>query len=177
MRTHRRCLGCYKQFYADNRTIKYCSRECRKLVEWELVEARLLDTGAEDWRLEQHRRRHPRYRTRRILLGEDKVDISEYKRAMRELRSERIKAGKQDNIDLDTLIERDGGICYLCGKKVDKRRKFKNGEGIGDMRRYPSVDHVVPISRGGTHTWGNVKLACRSCNSKKGGKEHYHASS
>ena len=29
------------------------------------------------------------------------------------------------------------------------------------------VDHVVPRSLGGTHTWDNVVAACRRCNSKK----------
>ena len=29
------------------------------------------------------------------------------------------------------------------------------------------VDHIVPRSRGGTHTWDNVQLLCRTCNSSK----------
>lgn len=140
------------------------------LVRWELKEARLLDTGATVEQLKQHKRYHPRYRTRRILLGDDKADLAEYEKAMIELRKERIASGKQDNITLDALIERDGGICYLCGGEVEERRKFKRGQPRGDMRFYPSVDHVVPISRGGEHTWENVKLAHRSCNSRKGGR-------
>ena len=170
MKRHDYCRGCYGRFYPATKSIKYCSEKCRKEVEWELIEARLLDTGAADWRLEQHRRRHPKYRTRRILLGDDKVDIGTYVNTMRELREERIKAAKQDDIDLDALIERDGGICYICKKKTDKRRSFHRNEKRGDMRNYPSINHVIPISRGGSHTWDNVRLACRSCNSKKGGR-------
>ena len=30
-----------------------------------------------------------------------------------------------------------------------------------------SIDHVVPRSRGGTHTWENVVAACRPCNTRK----------
>ena len=30
-----------------------------------------------------------------------------------------------------------------------------------------SIDHVVPRSRGGTHSWRNVVAACRRCNSQK----------
>jgi 5-methylcytosine-specific restriction endonuclease McrA len=29
------------------------------------------------------------------------------------------------------------------------------------------MDHVVPRSRGGDHSWENVVAACRRCNSKK----------
>ena len=30
-----------------------------------------------------------------------------------------------------------------------------------------TIDHVVPLSRGGTHYEGNLAPACRSCNSRK----------
>jgi 5-methylcytosine-specific restriction endonuclease McrA len=30
-----------------------------------------------------------------------------------------------------------------------------------------TIDHVVPRSRGGGHTWENCVAACRMCNSKK----------
>lgn len=35
---------------------------------------------------------------------------------------------------------------------------------------YPSIDHVIPISKGGRHSWDNVKLAHRLCNSVKSNK-------
>jgi 5-methylcytosine-specific restriction endonuclease McrA len=31
-----------------------------------------------------------------------------------------------------------------------------------------SMDHLVPLSKGGDHSWANVALAHRSCNSKRG---------
>jgi 5-methylcytosine-specific restriction endonuclease McrA len=33
--------------------------------------------------------------------------------------------------------------------------------------KYPTIDHIAPISKGGTHTWDNVGLACKRCNSLK----------
>ncbi|MCM3655854.1 HNH endonuclease [Agromyces mediolanus] len=33
-----------------------------------------------------------------------------------------------------------------------------------------TLDHVVPRSRGGGHSWGNVVVACRRCNHKKADK-------
>ncbi|MCS7051737.1 MAG: HNH endonuclease, partial [Thermomicrobium sp.] len=33
-----------------------------------------------------------------------------------------------------------------------------------------TIDHVIPRSRGGPHTWENVVSACRTCNHRKGGK-------
>src|SRR4051794_17458681 len=51
---------------------------------------------------------------------------------------------------------RDGNRCQYCGKK------FSSSE--------LSLDHVVPISRGGKSTWENVVCACLPCNVKKGNK-------
>ena len=44
---------------------------------------------------------------------------------------------------------RDGGRCQYCGAKAE------------------SIDHVIPRSRGGEHTWENVVAACERCNSAK----------
>lgn len=34
----------------------------------------------------------------------------------------------------------------------------------------PSIDHVIPLSRGGAHAMGNVQSAHLRCNSSKGDK-------
>lgn len=72
------------------------------------------------------------------------------------------------DITIERLYERDNGICYLCGCVCDWDDKVTKGETVicGDM--YPSIDHVVPLSKGGSHSWQNVKLAHRICNTLKG---------
>lgn len=47
------------------------------------------------------------------------------------------------------VFTRDGQTCVYCGGSAT------------------SIDHVVPRSRGGTHTWDNVVAACRRCNHAK----------
>ena len=74
----------------------------------------------------------------------------------------------RDVIPLNEVIKRDNGICYLCGCKTDKADSYTDANGYfvcGDT--YPTRDHVIPIVKGGTHTWDNVRLACRKCNSDK----------
>lgn len=51
---------------------------------------------------------------------------------------------------------RDGNRCQYCG------RKFSTSE--------LSLDHVIPLSRGGKSTWENVVCACLPCNVRKGNK-------
>jgi len=78
------------------------------------------------------------------------------------------------DISLTKLIKRDKNICHICGGKCNKEDYIKNEQGhfiVG--KDYPSIDHVIPVSRGGTHTWNNVKLAHHYCNSIKSGNEVY----
>lgn len=63
------------------------------------------------------------------------------------------------------LMERDGGICQLCGLRcdIDDYQVREDGSVVcGEY--YPSVDHIIPISKGGLHSWSNVRLAHRRCN-------------
>ena len=74
----------------------------------------------------------------------------------------------RDSIKLDEVIERDNGICYICGCKTTKEDHYYSRGWFACGSRYPTIDHVVPIAHGGTHTWDNVRLACHKCNTEKG---------
>ena len=45
------------------------------------------------------------------------------------------------------------GICHYCGKKVPARSL--------------TMDHIVPMARGGKSTKGNVVPSCKECNTAK----------
>lgn len=72
------------------------------------------------------------------------------------------------DISLKRLYKRDKGNCYLCGEPCNYDDKVVTKEGhyiVG--RTYPSIDHVEPLSKGGKHSWNNVKLAHHYCNTLK----------
>lgn len=77
--------------------------------------------------------------------------------------------GKVDSdITLPKLFENYKGICSICGDKCNYDDYIETKEGhfiAGD--EYPSIDHIIPIAKGGTHTWNNVQLAHRKCNTIK----------
>nr|BFF24230.1 hypothetical protein GCM10025732_21950 [Glycomyces mayteni] len=50
------------------------------------------------------------------------------------------------------VFTRDDWRCVYCGSSAE------------------TIDHVVPRSRGGTHTWDNVVAACAPCNHRKSDK-------
>lgn len=86
-------------------------------------------------------------------------------------RRSRLQKVKHDNdLTLEKLYERDNGVCHLCGGLCDWNDfHIINGQKQAD-NRYPSIDHLIVVSKGGTHTWDNVKLAHRICNTKRGAK-------
>ncbi len=45
------------------------------------------------------------------------------------------------------------GVCYYCRRRVG--------------REHLTMDHVVPLSRGGKSKKGNIVPACKECNNKK----------
>lgn len=72
------------------------------------------------------------------------------------------------DITVQKLFKKYGGICYLCGKECDFNDKVITEEGYMIVgKTYPSVEHIIPISKGGLHSWDNVNLAHHYCNTLK----------
>lgn len=62
------------------------------------------------------------------------------------------------------IYERDEWLCRLCGGPVPKDARFPD-------RLSATLDHIVPLSRGGSHTKANLQLAHLSCNCSARAKE------
>lgn len=58
------------------------------------------------------------------------------------------------------IYERDAWRCGICGEVVDSGLPSSHPDG-------PTLDHVIPLARGGSHTSANVQLAHSRCNSGK----------
>lgn len=52
-------------------------------------------------------------------------------------------------------VQSGGCICYLCGKLIEKQKDF-------------SLDHSIPLSRGGKDDETNWRGSCKKCNWTKG---------
>jgi len=62
-----------------------------------------------------------------------------------------------ETIDASFVFDRDDGICGICGESVARNEEWH-------------IDHVVPLARGGAHSYANVQLAHAMCNIKKGAR-------
>jgi len=69
---------------------------------------------------------------------------------IRLLRYVRVPYRRRVPLNRRAVFSRDQYRCQYCGSQAE------------------NLDHVIPRSRGGTHTWENVVAACRRCNTRKG---------
>lgn len=98
----------------------------------------------------------------------NKEQVAKYSRAYRKEHPEvdrahglRRRALKRDAegahtaTDIQAQYKRQNGKCYYCGQKVGKNYH---------------VDHIVPLSRGGSNGPENLVIACPTCNLRKSDK-------
>ena len=79
----------------------------------------------------------------------------------------RLKGLTPSVITVAHIYDRDGGICGLCGQPVDRSLAYPHPMS-------GTVDHVVPLSRGGAQSLDNTQLAHARCNISKGNREAPH---
>lgn len=72
-------------------------------------------------------------------------------------------------IRLEAIIRRPHPRVKLCRREIFIRDNF-TCQYCGTRTHELTIDHVVPRSKGGGHSWENLVSACRSCNHRKGGK-------
>ena len=68
------------------------------------------------------------------------------------------------------IFERDGGVCKLCGAKTRFFRSSYDSPFSSSSTVAGSVDHIIPVSKGGTNEESNLRWVCRSCNCSRGNR-------
>jgi 5-methylcytosine-specific restriction endonuclease McrA len=68
-------------------------------------------------------------------------------------------------LSVHQIAERDGNRCHICSRKV-------NMTWSGMAKWGPTIEHILPVSQGGTNEPGNLALAHRHCNTARGNRGH-----
>lgn len=105
------------------------------------------------------------------IIYKKKREKAKTARKRQNRRARKLGALVDKDISLEALRRRDNNVCWICGKETDPRDyKIINGTTVVG-NSYPSIDHLIPLARGGKHEWGNVGLAHHGCNSLKGASD------
>lgn len=72
------------------------------------------------------------------------------------IRMQRVSSTSDGSITKSALeqLMNDATVCPLCNDVIDMK----------------SVDHIIPLSKGGTHTLSNIQITCLTCNVRKGSR-------
>lgn len=87
--------------------------------------------------------------------------IRSQKRTGRIKRKAKQRGAMVETVNPLQVFARDGWRCQLCGVKTPKE---KRGTYAPDA---PELDHIMPLSKGGEHSYLNTQCACRRCNGLK----------
>jgi 5-methylcytosine-specific restriction endonuclease McrA len=103
----------------------------------------------------------------RALAG-DPEKIRQKDRMKTRRRRAKVNDPGAEDIYIDVVGDRDGWRCGIpaCGRKVDKVKRHPHPLS-------PSIDHIEPLSKGGLHTYANVRIAHLRCNIARSNRFDY----
>ncbi|AZF90344.1 MAG: HNH endonuclease [Phage 5P_3] len=179
----RECAFAYKSAHAEKKQIEQSESYFCVICGSQMLDDRASVCCSDECRKERARRESRKYserqkKTEPVLCGEcGKPFIPEYgskrrrfcsteccirasRRVARGNRRARQRAAFVESIDPMTVFIRDNWVCQICGAVIDPDVRFPH-------IMCATVDHIIPLARGGTHEYKNVQAAHFICNSIK----------
>ena len=151
------CLECSRLFVARRVHTRCCGNNCST----QYISRVAVGIKAERCCVECGKAFRPAYRDKCRMYCSDKCAQKETRRAARRKHRARLRSVYVELVKPIEVLRRDGWKCQLCRTKTPKHLR-----GTIDGRA-PELDHIVPLSRNGQHSYINTQCACRSCNAKK----------
>jgi len=158
-----RCKACYAAYYREHRqrikdNVSRWQREnkdARAVITKQYRDTHVAEVRAynADWQ-----RAHPD--NMKAAYRQYRVTHPDYASEQHHRRRLRIGVAFQ-SISRTEIGERDGWVCGICGGPIDR-------ELVWPDRMSQSLDHILPLSLGGSHTVDNVRITHLDCNVKRG---------
>lgn len=157
-----KCEQCASRFRADN-PASLCSEECKK----ERARQAWAKAAVENYVPKQiicqecGQTHTTTYGNKSRVYCGIKCLRRATRRVSKNARDARERAAFVERVNPMKVFERDGWRCHLCGCKTPRRLR-----GTYDDRA-PELEHIVPLSKGGEHSYRNTACSCRKCNQEE----------
>jgi len=147
------CICCGKAFVRKQANSKFCSAHCsREVPYWDTKKGVIWcqECGIEHYTTKFASNK--KYCSRKC---QNKHNARKRDAMIRNLTSLYIEP-----IGIELLHKKHRGKCCNCGCKTVLPDAVNKPE-------HATIDHIVPVAKGGWHVWSNVQLLCMACNSAK----------
>lgn len=185
MKTDRLCSGCNTQMIGVDSRRRWCRPGCRSSRNYrikaeaaralkscrfcggDIPKGRKSNCGSDDClrlaKNEEMRRYWKSYRERTSESYHSRYaeKRSAYSAKRRAITRHALSDG--EIVTIGDVFDRDNGLCGLCGVSVDRSLSFPDSGSA-------SLDHIVPLSLGGSHSLDNLQLSHLGCNCAKGNR-------
>lgn len=157
--TKQRYCGCGVQVCSPKRTCEECKR----------ANARRLSRLASERKHSKQPRPcgecanlfTPQYGDKRRTYCSSECQHKATHRAVRLKGKARKRAATVEPVNPTRVFDRDGWRCHLCNGMTDRTKR-------GTLHpNAPELDHIVPLSKGGAHSYANTACAHKKCNHAK----------
>ena len=165
------CLFCGAEFTGSHHKQVYCSADCRK----EVQRTRAASAWHEQYGAEATNPvvtktcaqcKQPfsgnRYMSRRMYCSE-RCSLKAQRPRRRYIdrcREYGVTPLYIDHVTVQALLKRDKARCHICKKRVDATLSVPHPLA-------PTIDHLIPVSQGGSNAFSNCKLAHLGCNCRR----------
>ena len=158
-------------FRSDNKTYRKDCKDCFKLAKAEREskpgvkalralkerERRAKDDGTINAKIREYRKTEHAKNVSRKWAKNNLDKIRNYNRTQRARRKFAIQASESATAqEVKAWIDSQNPICAYCSIELSDNQI--------------QLDHITPLSKGGSHTIDNFAISCRSCNCSKGNK-------
>ncbi len=164
----KQCVVCGSSFKAHKRTT--CSLKCYYILNRDAFKKRYAENKDKHYEgLKKFKEKNPNYfkEYMKEYRENNKERLSLQSKEYRKNRPEQTNARKQRR--RAKLLEVGGS--YSAKEWNELKRKYGNLCLCCREEKPLTVDHVIPLSKGGTNDIDNIQPLCVSCNSRKGTKE------
>lgn len=159
------CSQCGVRFTTKNLSAKCCSNSCRRKND--AIKSRIYSAANDN----VDRSARPclecglifstSYGDKRSVYCSQACSSRNARRRKRKKERARLRRVHVETVDPIKVFERDGWRCQICKAPTPRNLRGTYND------RAPELDHVMPLSLGGAHSYMNTQCACRKCNAAK----------